>query len=142
MRIVILPESGKEIKIRETPKELPINRWADFQKYLVQASGVASDMAGVDRHFSTLVRLLSAGFTDEAVQEAINLQYNIKLMINKIDIDSIAFACLVDSFEGEKIVDYSENGLQALCTRMGEAGLTREMVLEVIGEIKKKSIEP
>jgi hypothetical protein len=141
MRIVILPGSSKEVHLRETPKELPINRWADFQKYLIQSAGIGSSMGDVDRHFGTLVRLLSGGFTEEAAQEAINLQYNLKLMLNKVDVDSVAFGCLVDKFDGHAVDDYSENGLIRLCEQMGKAGLTRELVADIISEVKKKSIE-
>lgn len=142
MRIVEVPLSNVTIKIRETPKELPINRYADFQKYLVQAAGIGSDMAEVNAHFSRLHRFIGAKLTDEAAREAYNLHYNIQLMLNKIDIESIAFACLVDEFAGEKITDHSEQALLDLCNKMGKAGLTKEMVSEIVSNVKKKSIQP
>jgi hypothetical protein len=141
MRTIILPGSKKEVKIKETPKELPINRWTDFQKYLIQAAGIGSDMGAVNGHFSKLITLLGAGLVEDAAREVHNLQMNAFLMLNKIDINSIAFNCLVDEFDDKKIEDYSEKGLIDLSQRLGAAGLTRAMVDDVISEVKKKSIE-
>lgn len=154
MRIVELPGSNKTIAIRETSKELPINRWADFQKYLVQVAGLGSDMSAVEGHFQKIFRLQGAGFHEEVTRELYNLYSNIHLMLNKFDIDSIAFGCLVDSITHykdrkdpksahiEKIEDYSEEGLKALTLRLGEYGLTRAHVQEIIEDVKKKSIRP
>jgi len=139
MRILNLP-GGKEIKIRETPKELPINRYTDHQKYLIQAAGIGSNMGHVEAHFSRLHRLIAAGLMEDAGREAYNLHYNIHLMLNKINVDSIAFACLVDEVDGVTSIDYSEQGLIDLCQRMGELGLTFAMVSEILSDVKKNSI--
>lgn len=153
MRIVELPGSNKSVNIRETPKELPINRYADFQKYLVQAAGLGSDMTMVEEHFSRFFRLQAGAFYEDATREAFNLYQNIHIMLNKIDIESVAFGCLIDSithFTGskkledatvEKITDYSEDGLVTLANRLGEYGLTKEMVSEIVSNVKKKSIQ-
>ena len=156
MRILELP-ANKTVHIRETAKELPINRYTDFQKYLIQVAGLGSDMPGVDIHFGKLFRFLGAGMTEEASREAYNLYNNIFLAINKVDIDSVAFNCLVDSITHykpdpdpktgklpidyiETITDYSEAGLIALAGRLGEYGLTRLMVDDILQDVKKKSI--
>lgn len=153
MKIVELPGSNKTLHIRETPKELPINRFADFQKYLVQAAGLGSDMGHVEEHFGKFFRLQAGAFYEDATREAYNLYQNIHLMLNKIDIESVAFNCLVDSIthykdikkpetkEVEKIVDYSEQGLIDLARRLGEYGLTKAMVSDIVSEVKKKSIQ-
>lgn len=154
MRIVELPESKKAIYIRENPKELPLNRWTDFQKYLIQVAGIGSDWSAVEAHFQNYFRLIGSGFHEDAAREAFNLYNNFHLMINKFDITSIAFGCLVDSimhYEDpkrpetavmEKIIDFSEEGLKALGDRLGSYGLTREMVGDIISNVKKKSILP
>lgn len=139
--------------IRETPKELPINRFADFQKYLVQVSGLGSDMGHVEQHFGNFFRLQAGGFYEDATREAYNLYQNIHLMLNKIDIESVAFNCLVDSITHpapskkpedatvERITDYSETGLIELAKRLGEYGLTKAMVSDIVSDVKKKSIQ-
>jgi len=146
MRIIELAHSNVAVYIRETPRELPINRYTDYQKYLIQAAGIGSTVGEVERHFNKLYSFLSSGQVENAARESQNLLYNIHLNINKIDIDSFAFLCLVDAIqergkEPEKIRDFSEAGLLRLCERLGEAGLTKGQVLEILGEVKKKSIE-
>lgn len=160
MRTVELIDSKKSINIRETPKELPINRYTDFQKYLVQASGLGSDMASVESHFQRIFRFLGSGLNEEATRETYNLYSNIHLMLNKIDIESVAFNCLVDSITHyktrvnedtgkketvvdhlEHITDYSEAALIALSQRLGGYGLTKEMLSGIVSDVKKKSIQ-
>jgi hypothetical protein len=152
MRQVELPGSNKTLSIRESPRELPINRYADFQKYLVQQAGLGSDMPAVEAHFSRVFRFMAGAFYEDATRELYNMYQNIHLMLNKIDIESVAFGCLVDSItsypdpknrerkEVEKIEDYSEQGLINLCVRLGAYGLTKELVSEVVSDVKKKSI--
>jgi hypothetical protein len=153
MRQVELPGSNKTLAIRESPRELPINRYADFQKFLIQAAGIGSDWAAVEGHFARFFRMQAGAFYEDATREAYNLYTNFHLMINKIDIESVAFGCLVDSIttypdpkdrdkrEVEKITDYSEQGLIDLCRRLGEYGLTKELVSEIVSDVKKKSIQ-
>lgn len=148
MRTIELP-GNKSITLRVTAKELPIDRYADFQKYLVQAAGIGSTMGHVEEHFGRLHRFIAAQQSQEAAREAYNLHLNLHLMLNKIDIDSLAFCALVDSIETqegekktvEKITDYSEDGLVRLSGRLGAMGLTRLQVEEIIADVKKKSIQ-
>lgn len=139
MKTVELPK-GRTIDLQITPKELPIHRYAEHQKYLIQAAGIGSEIADADAHFGRLNAFLGAGMVQEAAQESINLQYGIRLALNKINIKSVAFACLVHKFDGKEIEDYTEDGLIALCERMGQAGLKQIQVEDILEEVKKKSI--
>jgi hypothetical protein len=139
MRIV-KTASGKEFKLRESPKELPINRFTIHQKYLIQASGIGSTMGDITRHLSTLDRFIAAGKLSEAAQERHNLQINIYLSLNQININSLAFAVLVDEVDGTPVSDYSEEGLQRIATQLGEAGLTQEQLSDILEDVKKNSI--
>jgi hypothetical protein len=150
MRLVEVPGSNKTQAIRESPRELPINRYADFQKYLIQQAGIGSDWAAVEAHFARFFRMQAGAFYEDATREAYNLYTNFHLMINRIDIESVAFCCLVDSIthnkkkgekEVEKITDYSEQGLIDLGRRLGGYGLTKELVSEIVSDVKKKSIQ-
>lgn len=159
MRILELGVSNVSVNIRETPRELPINRYTEFQKYLIQAAGIGSTVGEVESHFKKLYSFLSSGQVENAARESQNLLYNIHLNINKIDIDSFAFLCLVDSVvfykkskdpngkiktvidRVEQVTDYSEAGLLNLSNKLGELGLTKGQVLDIISEVKKKSIE-
>lgn len=138
MREVELP--GGKIKIRETIKELPIDRFTDFQKYLVQDSGIGSDMLSVEKHFGMWDRLASAGKIDEAMRERHNLHMNIYLAINRINIQHISFVCLVDSVNGVGVDDYSESAMHDLSKKLGKMGLTQQHVSDILESVKKNSI--
>jgi hypothetical protein len=139
MRVVKL-NTGKEITLRESPAELPINRFTIHQKYLIQAAGIGSTVGDVDRHFNTLDRFLAAGKIAEAAQERYNLHINLFLALNEINITHLAFAVLVDSVAGQPVSDYSEAGLKRIAEQLGQAGLTESELREILSDVKKNSI--
>jgi hypothetical protein len=128
-------------KVWETDKELPIDRFQDYQKYLVQAVGIGSNMNDVNNHFSTLDVLLSNNRLADAQRERYNLHYNLFLALEGIQIDHLAFACFVHSVNGEEITDHSEEGLKEICKKLAVIQLGRGQLLEVLTEVKKKSID-
>lgn len=138
MRTVTL-ETGSFI-IRESIKELPINRYTDFQKYIIQDAGIGSTMRDVEEHFRMLDRFIALGQIEEAARERYNLHFNLYLGINKISIRHITFGCLIDSINDVKITDYSEANLQNVCDQLGAMGLIEEQVADILEEVKKKSI--
>lgn len=129
-----------KFKINESIREIPINRYKDFQKYLVQDAGIGSTMDDVDRHFKNFDSFLQSGKLDEAIKERYNLHYNLYLMLNRIDIKSLAFGCLVHSIDGEEIADYSENSLNDITERIGSIGLNRGELEDILSDLKKKLI--
>lgn len=135
-----IPTNKGVFTVWEDPKELPIDRFADFQKYAVQDVGIGSQMSDVDRHFSLLDSFLAAGKYDEARRERQNLHFNLFLAISEIQITDLTFACFVQSINAEPIFDYSEAGLQHTCKLLAEIELNRGQLEEVLADIKKKLI--
>lgn len=132
-------ESGK-FKIRESIKELPIHRYSEFQKYLLQDSGIGSTIEDVYRHFEKTDIFIAAGKMHEAAQERMNQHYNFYMMLNKISITDCAFCCLVDEVDGIKVTDYSESNLKAIGKLIGESGLQRGELDSILTEVKKNLI--
>lgn len=126
--------------INETTKELPINRYKDFQKYLVQESGIGSDMNGIDNHFRNFDLFLQSGKIQEALIERYNLHINFYLIFERMDINSLAFASLIDSIDGVEVSDFSERNLQKISDRLGEMRFKRGQLEEILQELKKKLI--
>lgn len=132
--------SGGTIKIYEDIKEMPIQRYKDFQKYLLQDSGIGSTMADVDRHFRMLDRFLSAGKLNEAKQERDNLHMNFFMVLEKINILDISFVCLIHSINNEILYDTTEENLRRISERLGKMGMTKGQLEDITNEVKKKSI--
>lgn len=139
MRKVDLPKGGF-ILINESSKELPINRFTDFQKYLIQDAGIGSTMGDVERHFGTLDQLLSVGKVEEAARERYNLHFNLHLALNRISIRHLSFLTLVAAIDDNELIDYSEKNLLALSDDLGARGLTEELVVDILESVKKNSI--
>lgn len=139
MRTIALP-SGVEFTIKESIKELTADRYKDFQKYLIQSAGFGSTMEDVDRHFRNLDVFMANGKMDSANQERENMRMNMFLMLNRINIDHAAFACLIDSIDGDPVRDYSENNMLDVVNKLGAAGLKQTDVEDIISDVKKKSI--
>jgi hypothetical protein len=98
-------------------------------------------MSDVERHFSTLYKLIAANRLEEAGRESYNLHFNIHLAINKISIRHLSFACLIDSIDGDRILDYSEKNLLQVANKIGELGLTEGDVIDILEDVKKNSIQ-
>lgn len=140
MRKVDLPKGGHSITIHESSKELPINRFTDFQKYIIQDAGLGATMADVENHFNNLYRLLAAGLLEDAGREAYNLHFNLYLSINKISTRSLSFLVLVDAIDDKLLEDFSEANLLKVADQLGRYGLTQQLVEEIISDVKKNSI--
>lgn len=139
MRTVNL-KFGNSFKIHESQKQLPINRYTDFQKYVLQDSGIGSTIADIDTHYKKLDTFLGAGALEDAMRERHNLHIGLYLMINKINIEHISFACLIHSINGRRLKDFSEKHLEQVCRELGEMGLTQEHVADILENVKKNSI--
>lgn len=139
MRIVNL-DGKNRFSIHESQKQLPINRYTDFQKYVLQDVGIGSEMSDVDGHFKKLDTFLSFDQIEEARVERYNLHMNLYLMINKINIGHLSFASLVHSINDKQIKDFSEENLKRICIQLGEMGLTQQMLEDIMKGIKKNLI--
>lgn len=135
----VLTDNGK-FKICESIKELTIDRYSDFQKYLLQDSGIGSTIEDVYRHSEKIDVFIASGKIAEAATERSNQHFNFYLMLNKINITHLTFATLVDSIDDVKIDDYSETALIKVCDQLGKVGLKREELEDVLTDIKKKLI--
>lgn len=140
MRTVKL-DDGNFFSIHETQKQLKINRFTDFQKYVLQDSGIGSTTAQIDEHFKMLDSFLGSEQLEEARRERHNLHIGMYLQINRINIKHLSFACLIDSINGEPLTDFSEANLRLVCDQLGEMGLTEQMVSDILEGVKKNLIQ-
>lgn len=138
MREIKAPK-GK-FRIFEAIREFPIDRFKDFQKYLVQDSGIGSTMSDVDSHYRNFDMFLSAGKLSECIQERHNLHYNLYFMLNRIDVKSVCFACLICSINDKEMNDFSETNLHAVSDEIGRMGFSRGELEDILSEVKKKLI--
>src|SRR5882724_3654573 len=136
MRSIETPQ-GKFI-IQESIKELPIDRYSEFQKYLLQDAGIGSTIEDVYKHSEKIDVFLSAGKIQEAINERANQHFNFFFMLNKINIGHLSFAVLIESINDQPILDYSETNLLKVCERISKLGLIHRVLNEILDDVKKK----
>lgn len=119
---------------------MPIDVFAEVGKYAVYDTGIGSDMPSVNNHFEKTYRFVAESMNEEALTELYNMHNNLHFMISKISIDSLSFACFVQSLKGQEVKDYSESNLKRIVAELAAMGLTRGMVEEQLADLKKKLI--
>lgn len=126
--------------ICDSPKELTIDRYTEFQKYIIQDSGIGSTIEDVYKHFNKIDAFLSVDKIAEAITERTNQHFNFYMMLNSISITDRSFALLVESIDGILISDYSEHGLKSIGDKLAKLRLRRSKMEEILEEVKKKLI--
>jgi hypothetical protein len=139
MRKIELPKGG-QVLIHESSRELPINRFTDFQKFLIQEVGIGSTMGDVEKHFGALDQLIAGNKMEDAARERYNLHYNLHLAINRISIKHLSFLVHIHSINGHELTDFSESNLLYIGEELGKLGLTEALVSDTLSDIKKNSI--
>lgn len=139
MRTIPTPQGS--FRISESIKELPIHRFSEFQKYLLQDSGIGSDIESIYRHSEKLDIFLASNKVQEAINERANQHFNFFYMLNRISITHLTFAVFVDSIDDKPVTDYSESNLLLVCEQLGKVnGLQRQELESILEDVKKKLI--
>lgn len=135
----ITTDTGTAIQIYSSAKEMPIHRYTAFQKYLLMESGIGASMESIGTHFSKLHSFIVNAMHEEAKKEAENLHFSFFSILNEINYQSLAFACMVYSIGDTPITDISDENLPLIVKQLGQAGVTLSETEELSDEIKKKS---
>jgi hypothetical protein len=126
-----------KVQLYSSIKELPIDQSKKMQAYLLQQMGIGSGVQDIDDRLERMTTFLSADKKAEAVEELKNLRFAIFSTVQEVRYDSLAFACLLHSIDGERVQDYSSDGLTAMITRLSGEGLSNEKVEDILAEVKK-----
>jgi len=137
MKIIEIGEH--KINIWASAKEMPTSRYMTFQKYLLMDSGIGDTMESVNNHFNKLHTFLAHSKIEDAKKEAENLHFNFYSILNEVDYQSRAFACMVHSINDELKTDYSDEALGETLKQLSDLGLTRAIAEDYSDEVKKKS---
>lgn len=111
MREVTL--NGHKIVLHDDISELSIERFHEYSRYMLIATGVGDTLADIDKHITAINELMIRN-PHKAQQELLNLRQNIILISNNRDFRNKAFLFFVISVDGEKWEDFSDNGIERL----------------------------
>ena len=129
--------AGHKVRMYDAIDELPIVRFQKFQKYILVDAGIGGDVLAFDRHCEKMRRYMGKGNTELAMQEAQNLRQCVYLIQEGLNPAHRAFACLVESIDGERMDDLSDAGIARALEKLG--GMTAGQAASELGAVKKKN---
>lgn len=139
---VILPISMRELVLHKgltrtkvlfytDIDQLPAERFSKVNKFWMLHDELGSSFEDIDRIHITRIAL-SLHDKDKAKRVLDNMRVLIYNIINEVNPESLAFACLIHSIDGVEITDLSDENLKKTIKYLSDRGLT-------IGELKKKA---
>jgi hypothetical protein len=129
------------IAVYDSIKEMPIDRFNEFQKMLFYQIGVGSSIDDFNKHFSRLIAYVGNGEKESAMQEMKNLYNGYFNAINGISPYSFAFACMIDNVNGTKYEGVSMEDHRDMVAVLAKKGLKYEQVNDTLEEVKKNFIQ-
>lgn len=130
--------NGHVIEVQDNVQELPIGRYTEFQRHLLAAANIGSTLEDIDLRLRRHNGYLGNQEWEKAIVEAQNLHLALRSTIQKLHPKLNAFALLVESIDGEKVVDYTEIGLKKTITKLDHTKLTWALAMKAVDEAKKK----
>jgi len=127
---------GHVIEINTDHECLTSDCFSKFNKYLLLDNSFGSSVEEItSKHLSPLYSFIKNDKKEEAFDQINNLRQAFHLMLNEINVSTMAFCCLVQSIDGRQVTDYSESSLKEMSVTLGKMGLTQDV-------IKKKAKTP
>lgn len=122
------------IKIFSSGKEMPIGRYSDFQKYLVQSIDINSLITTLNR---------SKAYCQEDRKEDCEIEIDnsiqaVLILNNGLSMQSYCFAILVAEIDGKQAKDTTIDGLDLIISQLNDIGLTQKDIEDSIEDVKKK----
>lgn len=131
--------NGHKIEVHDDIAELSVERFHQYSRYSLVASGVGDSLADIDKHIKAINELLTRD-VKKAQQELLNLRQNLILVLNERDFRHKSFLFLVISIDGETWTDFSDNGIEKLYQLVNDTPLAEfdKAMIEIVGEIDEQ----
>ena len=126
--------NSKEVRLYDSIDELPITRFHKYNKCLLIDPGIGSDLSDIDAHIERLYRYISHD-SKLAVQELQNLRQSLYMVSQEISAKFLSFAVLVESIDGVKRDDLSDEGMKNTLELLKE--MPNGMISEIVEALKK-----
>ncbi len=133
--------SVNKIELYENSKEMPIDRWQEFQKLTMKHIGIGSTIEDFNSHFSILHECLANGKSEEAIQEMKNVFQGYFNAVNKVSLWSYLIAPFVKSINGNEYKVDDLNNCNDVILELINVGITEDHIKPVVDYVKKKLIE-
>jgi hypothetical protein len=107
--------------------QLPAERFSKINKYWMLHDELGSSFEDIDRIHITRLSL-AVNDPDKMKKILDNTRVLIYNIINEVNPESLAFACMVHSIDGIEVVDLSDENLKRITKYLSERGLTQDVL--------------
>jgi len=118
-------------------EQLPADRFSKVNKFWMLSDELGSSFEDIDRIHITRIAL-SLSDKDKAKKVLDNLRVLIYNIINEVNPESLAFACMVHSINGVEVTDLSDENLKKIIKDLSDKGLTIETLKKKVKRSEKE----
>lgn len=131
--------NGHKIEFYDDISELSVERFHQYSRYMLVASGVGDSIDDIDKHINKIMALLTRD-VKKAQQELLNLRQNLFMVANQRDVRHKGFMFLAKSVDGVDWEDFSDKGIEELYQIVNGENITHfnRVMGEVISEIDEQ----
>lgn len=129
MREIVLHKGLKRTKLLlyTDTDQLPAERFSKVNKFWMLHDELGNSFDDIDKiHISRL--LISLDDKEKSKKVIDNLRVLIHNIINEINPESMAFACLIYSIDGVELTDLSDENLKRTIKYLSDRGLTVDVL--------------
>lgn len=130
-----------KIELYSSIKEMPVDRFNEFNKLAAIDMGVGSTLQDFNNHFSKLHSYVVNNSKDNALLEMSNIYQNFFYAINKISIWSYSFCAFIKSINGKEYTETEIPKHRDTIKMLSDKGLKVDECQSVIDEVKKNLIQ-
>lgn len=134
--------NGHKIVFYDDISELSVERFHQYSRYMLVASGIGDTIEDIDSHINKIIALLTRD-VKKAQQELLNLRQNLFLVANQRDIRHKAFMFLAKSVDGADWTDFSDNGIDELYNLVNGESMANfnkamsDLICEIDGQLQR-----
>jgi len=118
-------------------EQLPADRFSKVNKYWMLSDELGCSFEDIERIHITRIALVLHD-KDKAKKVLDNLRVLIYNIINEVNPQSLAFACMIYSINGVEVTDLSDDNLKKIIKELSDKGLTIETIKKKVKTSEKE----
>lgn len=118
--------------------KIPEYNWQKFQRCLILDAGIGSTVLEVIGHTDAIMNAAANDRKEDLSNELNNFRLSIYSAIEGINYSSMAFACMVQTIDGEAVSIVTDTDINELAKRITETGITHGEIADYVNLLKKK----
>ena len=135
--MAIVKFGRNEIVLLDSPDELTLDRFAEYNRLILMDSGIGTDFNGIVSHVNKLIEFHKAKDGNALITESRNMITGIYQIVNGMNLKHYTFAIMIKSINGDPVTDFTESGLKKTLEKITELGLTKGDLSKGLEEVKK-----